>query len=668
MHFDYGYSEEKQLGKAYDINLLKRLYPFIKPYLSMLAGSMILVIFITGVELSLPYITKIAIDRYIMPPSESLDPAISEIIKDKKRYLKADTTEQDFREVIEKYPELFEIHQSFAFISHENLNLLDKKDLKILHKDHMSGLKHICIIFIALIFINFFLNFFQVIIMEYTGQMAMHDLRTDLFKHIMDLPVSFFALNPVARLVTRVTNDVQNMYELFTSIITFVLKDFFLLIGIASLLIFINWELALISFSIIPFVIYISIYFSGLARDIFRELRTKLAEINGRFAETTEGIKVIQLFLQEKENYHSFTKLNHENYTAAIKQIHIFALFMPAIEILASVALAIVIYYGGGRVVAETLSLGSLVAFISYIKMFFTPLRDIAEKYNIMQNAMASAERLFLILDNEDVENKTMTAHGRSGAPLKKTVINKIDSVEFENVSFMYIKDEPVLKKISFKVKRKERFALVGPTGSGKTSLINLILKFYIPDSGRILINGTDVNILDLSELRSKIAIVTQEPFLFSGTIRENIVPPGSNISEEVLKKLLEASGCSSLVSRLTKGLETRLSEGGKSLSSGQRQLISIARAFIYNPDLLLLDEATSYIDSKTEEEITLALASLMNNRTCLIVAHRLSTARNSDKIMVLKKGEIIESGTHHYLMKQGEFYYRLNHSGGGLL
>jgi len=667
MHFDYGYSEEKQVGKTYDINLLKRLYPFIKPYISMLAGSMILVIFITGVELSLPYITKVAIDRYIMPHSESMDPSIGGIIKDKKRYLKVDTTREEFREIIKKYPKLFEIHQPFAFIHHENLNLLDKKDLQILRKDDVSGLKNICILFIAFILINFFLNFFQVIIMEYTGQMAMHDLRTDLFKHIIDLPVTFFALNPVARLVTRVTNDVQNMYELFTSIITFVLKDFFLLIGIAILLILINWQLALISFSIIPFVLYISIYFSGLARDIFRDLRTKLAEINGRFAETTEGIKVIQLFLQEKENYQSFTKLNHENYTTAIKQIHIFALFMPLIEILASVALAIIIYYGGGRVVSETLSLGSLVAFISYIKMFFTPLRDIAEKYNIMQNAMASAERLFMILDDENIEDKRITADGRGEAPLKKAVINRIDSVEFENVSFMYVKNEPVFEKISFKIKKKEKFALVGPTGSGKTSLINLILRFHIPDSGRILINGADINTFDLSELRSKIAIVTQEPFLFSGTIRENIVPSGAEISEEVLKRLLKASGCSSLISRLTKGLETRLSEGGKSLSSGQRQLISIARAFIYNPDLLLLDEATSYIDSKTEEEITLALASLMKNRTCLVVAHRLSTARNSDRIMVLSKGKIIESGTHHYLMKQGEFYYKLNHGGAEL-
>ena len=656
MRTDFGYFEEKQLGKPYDIKMLRRLYPFARPYRMFFILSIFLVILITLLDLSLPYITKIAIDRYIVPKIETEYTSEIHNKEDKVRFLEADLTDPEIKAIVNKYSDQFRISGSLALISFDDLSGLDKEDLSILRKDDLVGVGLITAIFIGLIFLNFVLNFLQVMLMEYTGQNIMHDLRVRLFAHIQDLSVAFFSKNPVGRLVTRVTNDIQNMHELFTSVVSFVFKDMFLLFGIMFVLISINWKLALISFVVLPFVLYASLYFSSRARDVFRVLRIKVAEINTRFSETIMGIKVVQLFLQEKDNYRNFKRLNHENYLAGMKQVQIFAVFMPVVELLGAIAIAIVIYYGGGGVLAGSISLGALVAFISYMKMFFRPIRDIAEKYNIMQNAMASAERIFLIFDNKDRLPQPRVEGG-----CKLPVIKHIDKIEIEDVSFSYIPDEPVLNRISFKIIAGETIAVVGRTGEGKTTLINLITRFYDPASGRILINGIDIINYEKSILRSKIALVMQEPFLFSGTIRENIGQGNSNISEKEMEYILEASNCRSFIKRLPDGIDTIISEGGASISSGERQLISIARAFARNPELIILDEATSYIDSETEQKIQESLFNLMKNRTSVIIAHRLTTARNADRIIVINKGRIIETGTHVELMRKRGFYYKLN-------
>jgi ATP-binding cassette subfamily B protein len=446
---------------------------------------------------------------------------------------------------------------------------------------------------------------------------------------------------------------------MFTSVITFVFKDLFLLVGIAAVLLSIDWKLALVSFTVIPFVLWAAFVFAHHARDAFRTLKIKLAEINTRFSETIGGVKVIQAFGQEKRNYRRFKTLNHENYEAGMRQIHVFAIFMPVIELLGSIAIAIVIFYGGGGVLGGGITLGALVAFISYMKMFFRPIRDIAEKYNIMQNAMASAERIFLILDSRD---------RISSPPTDKAVAppSRIDSLAFEGVSFEYLSGESVLKEISFSVRAGESVAVVGPTGAGKTSLINLITRFYDPRDGRVLINGQDIRHMELSALRSRIALVTQDPFLFSGTVRANIQPVEAPLSDADMASVLGAANCEALVDRLPKGLDTELSEGGASISSGERQLLSIARAFARDPDLILLDEATSYIDSETEYHIQEALWNLMRDRTAILVAHRLSTARQADRILVIHRGRIIESGSHDALMAAGGFYCRLHQLNGG--
>ncbi len=652
MHTNAGIFEEKKLAKSYDIKLLWRIYPFVKSYRLLLSFSIIMAMMITFLDLTLPYITKIAIDRYIVPRAgmESAHATAT-------RYLSVDISRKDISEIIHRYPELFAISGTKARIAYDQMSKLSTRDIKSLRQDDLSGISMITAVFLGIIVLDFLLNFSQQMIMEYTGQKIMHDFRMKLFTHIQDMPVSYFNQNPVARLVTRTTNDVQNMQEMFTSIIAFVFKDMFLLGGIAVMLIHMNWRLALAAFIVLPVVGFFSVHYSRQAREAFRTIRTKTAEINAHFSETITGMKVIQLFRQEANNYYKFKITNHEYYMAGMRQVHVFAVFMPVIEILGITAVAIIIYYGGIRVLSEQITIGALAAFISYIKMFFLPIRDIAEKYNILQNAMSSAERLFQILDTTEKDAPSrMPETEAMGTPL-----TNISTLAANEIVFSYGKDEPVLKNVSFHMNAGDTLAIVGPTGSGKTTLMNLITRFYTPDTGQILINGRNIQSIASDQLRSKIALVTQDPFLFSETVRENILHGTTEITATKLEQAITASNCNDVIDRLPQGLDTLLSEGGASISSGERQLISIARAFARNPELIILDEATSYIDSQTEQKIQKALVNLMTGRTAIIIAHRLSTARLANQILVMKKGRIIEAGTHEALMTRKGFYYMLN-------
>jgi ATP-binding cassette subfamily B protein len=655
MHPDYGYFEETQLGKRYDVKLLKRLFPFTRPYRMLLFASIALVLMITALDLSLPYVTKVAIDRYIVPQMATQSDKASNNPDQDARVLAVDMRKPEKSRLVQKYRHLFNIEGKTAFIPYSALSQVESSDLKILRENDLRGLGLVAALFIGLVAVNFGLNFIQKLIMEYTGHMIMHDLRMHLFGHIQNLSVEFFTRNPVARLVTRVTNDIQNMHELFTSVISLIFKDLFLLFGIALVMLVLNWKVAIVSFIVLPIVVYASLNFSKRARHIFRLLRIKIAEINTRFMETIGGIRVIQLFRQETNNYGQFKTLNHENYLIGMQQIHVLAVFMPLIELLGVVAVALIIYYGGGRVLTGSLSLGDLVAFITYIRMFFRPIRDLAEKYNILQNAMASAERIFLILDTQNTLHKP-----HDHLPGDFPGIDKISEVQFDRVSFSYVDNEPVLRDVSFVIQAGETVAVVGPTGAGKTSLINLLPRFYDPVTGHVRINGHDLRDLNTAAFRSQIALVMQDPFLFSGTIRENIFNGSSAVSENRAHQIIEAANCKDIIDRLPDGLDTVLSEGAASMSSGERQLISIARAFARDPQLILFDEATSYIDSQTELQIQKAVSNLMATRTSLVVAHRLSTVKSADRIMVLNRGRIIESGSHADLMGRRGFYYRL--------
>jgi len=650
MRYDYGYSEENQLDKHYDFKLIRRLVPYAAPHRYLFLFITVLIVGITVIDLSIPYMTKIAVDRYIVP-QDNLDTHR----KTPKKNLIVNMADPLLRDIVKRYPEYFKRNNQSAWIAYEDLKYLKTNDLKILRINDLKGIMIISLLLFGLVIGNYLLNFVHGIILERTNQKIMHDIRINIFSHIQSLKLDYYTKNPVGRLVTRVTNDVQNMYEVFNSLVAFVFKDIMLLCGIILVLLSIHVKLALLTFMVLPLVLLASTVFSSKARDAYRMMRIKIAEINTRFSETINGMQVIQMYRMEYDNEKHFQKLNHENYLADLKQIKVFALFMPVIESLGIIAIAIVIYYGGNNLLKNSISLGALVAYISYMKMFFKPIRDMAEKYNILQNAMASAERIFSILDttSNDIEHQDL--------PDTKDPIPVIKKIVFQNVSLAYVSEALVLKDISLTITAGKSIALVGSTGAGKTSLVNMVVRFYDPTKGKILINHLDLKHIAPYWIRSKTALVTQDPFLFSGTIRDNIEVGNKNISEEQLKNIIALSRCQSIVSRLPDGVDTDISEGGKALSSGQRQLVSIARAFASQPDIIILDEATSYIDSETEQNIQAALKDLMKGRTAIIIAHRLSTARMADIIFVMHRGRIVESGKHAGLMNQKGFYYNLN-------
>jgi ATP-binding cassette, subfamily B, multidrug efflux pump len=651
MRHDYGYDEET-LGKTYDFRLLKRLFPLARPYRHLLGLSIFLVMLITAADLALPFIIKETIDRYIVPVANRGETAAD-------RFLEIDSTSPDARATAARHPDLFHSTGKQTRMAYENLARRTPSEISSLRENDLQGVFYAALLLLGLAVASFGINFIQVQVMEYTGQMMMHDLRCRLYGHMQGLRISFFNRNPVGRLVTRVTNDIGNMHELFTSAMVFVFKDLFLLAGIAGIMLVINWRLALVTFAVLPLVAWASFLFSSRARGAYRTIRVKIAEINAHFAESVGGIAVIQAFGQERANYQRFKKTNHENYLAEMQQIHLFAVFMPLIELMAHTTIALIIFYGGQHIIRGHLSLGALVAFISYMRMFFRPVRDMAEKYNLLQNAMASAERIFLVLDNDE----TVPTAGRQVAPASGNTIsrkNPVETIAFDDVSFAYVPGEHVLKKISMTIRAGETIAVVGPTGSGKTSLVRLLLRFFDPQEGQIRINGIDVRHIPLETLRSKMAMVMQEPFLFSETIEKNIFPGPSTLSKNRVREILESSNCQTLVDRLPEGLQTVLAEGGASISSGERQLLCIARALAKNPEIIILDEATSYVDAESEHRIQAAMANLMQRRTAIVVAHRLATARRADRIFVLHRGRIIETGTHSQLMQQGGFYQKL--------
>ena len=601
MRTDYGYAEERRLGRPYDVKLLGRLLPYVRPYAAMLVAAVALVLLITVLEVALPYVTKIAVDRYIVP---SAAPGATPIL------------EMD---------------------------------------DRLAGIGRMTALFLVLVVANFLANFFQVQLMEAIGQRAMHALRIGLVRHVLDLPVAFFDRQPVGRLVTRATNDTQNLHELFTSVVAFVFKDLFLMVGIAVVLVWLDLRLALISFGVLPLVFAAAWHFARRSREVFRHLSVRLAEINTRFAETIGGLGVIQIMGREGANTRAFAAHNDGYYRLGMDQIRIFAVFLPVIEVLAAAALAVVIYFGGGAVVTERISLGALVAYISYMRMFFRPIRDIAEKYNIMQNAMASAERIFAILDEPvatDPVERTVAAAAPAGG--------RSATVVFDDVVFGYGTDPPVIDGLSLTLARNETLAIVGPTGAGKTSLIHLLLRFYDPQHGTITFDGRDIRALPAADLRRRIALVAQDPFLFSTTLGANIFPDGPP-APAAAAELLAAAQCDDLVRRLPEGLDTRIGEGGRTLSSGERQLAAIARALARDPELIIFDEATAHVDSATEDRIQTALAHLTRRRTAIVIAHRLSTARTAGRIAVLRRGRIVELGAHDELMARRGYFYQLN-------
>jgi len=577
-------AEEEILGKAYDARLMRRLIKYLAPYKLYVFISIILLLFVSALQLAGPYLTKIAIDRYI--------------------------GNQD-----------------------------------------IPGLSRIALIFLLILIITFLLRYLQIYIMQFTGQKVMFNMRMELFSHLQEMSLSFFDKNPVGRLVTRLTNDVEVLNEMLTSGIITIFGDIFTLIGIVAIMLWLNLKLALITFMAIPLLIYATLLFRQKARKSYRAIRTRIARINAFLQESIVGMPVIQIFNQEKKNLRKFKGLNHHYLEACLSSVFYHAIFHPSVEIIGSLTIALIVWYGGGQLLKGVLSFGALIAFIQYVQRFYDPIRDLSEKYNIMQSAMASSERIFKLLDTQIEVNDPEL-------PLSIKEIR--GEIEFKHVWFTYNNKDNVLCDISFHVRPGEKIAIVGATGAGKTSIINLLARFYDPQRGKILIDGMDIRNFPQRELRRYLGIVQQDVFLFSGTIEDNIKLGEDKINLQQVKESARYVNADNFIKKLPRDYKEDVRERGSLLSVGQRQLLAFARALVFDPKILILDEATSSVDTETEMLIQGALAKLLQNRTSIVIAHRLSTIKDVDRIIVIHKGRIREVGTHQELQQKKGIYYRL--------
>ena len=523
----------------------------------------------------------------------------------------------------------------------------------LINSNPESGLYSITsmgILYMLIIAAGSILTFTQVNLMNHAGQQIISKLRKQVFNHIQHLPLSYLDKFSTGRLITRATNDVEALNEMYTDVLINLFRDIFLLIGIVIVMFRLNVALSLISFIAIPLIFLITNFFKKKIKENFKTIKSLIGRINGFFAENISGMKLVQIFNSQQEKQREFKELNDEYYKSTMFQVRMNSLLRPIIEILQTITVAVLVWYGMGRIMDTTLELGVLYAFTNYIKQFFNPINDLAENYNTVQSAIVSADRIFELLDEKDVLEDLDT-----GLEVQK--LN--GEIEFKNVWFAYEGEDWILKNISFKISPGENVAFVGATGAGKTTIINLISRFYEIQKGEILIDGVNIKDYKLRDLRRHVTVVLQDVFLFSGDIKKNI-SLNTEICDDEIQKALKMSGAEDFINELSKGIDEPVRERGSTFSAGQRQLLSFARAIAHNPSILVLDEATANIDTKTELLIQESIERISNNRTTLIIAHRLSTIRNADKIILLSKGKILEIGNHNELMKKGKYYREL--------
>jgi len=577
------YHEEEVLGKAYDSRLMKRLLKYVKPYRGMLGTAVFLLVAGSLMQLLLPILIQIGIDRYLS-------------VKD------------------------------------------------------MDGLLRITLLAGGIIFGAFLAQYGQMWITMLIGQKVQYDIRMQIFKHLQKMHIGYFDRNPVGRLVTRVTNDVNVLNEMFSSGLVSVFGDLLTLAGIVIALMYYNWQLALLTLIALPLLIIATMIFRRKVRDIYRQVRVRLARLNSFIQEHVNGMTIIQIFGREQKIFSTFGKINDDLKSVHLKGIYYYAIFFPIVEIISSISLAILLYYGGLQIAASALTFGELVAFIQLLQRFYHPIRDLAEKYNILQSSMASSERIFKLLDTEpDVADN---------------VSNEKDTdfkgkIEFKDVTFAYNDGENVLNDVSFSVEPGEKVAIVGATGAGKTSLISLLYRFYDYQSGKISIDNIELRDLSIENLRKNLALVLQDVFIFSGDYASNVRLGNDNITDDQIIDALKKVNLFDFV-KDAGGIKAEVKERGATLSTGQKQLLSFARAMAFDPKIMILDEATSSVDTATEKMIQKALDNLLKGRTAIVIAHRLSTIEKADKIIVLHYGRIREIGTHDELLAKRGIYYKL--------
>jgi ATP-binding cassette, subfamily B, multidrug efflux pump len=639
--------EEEVLGKAYDARLMRRLLTYLRPYTWQVTVALISIILKAVLDVLGPFLTKTAIDKYLAHSAGS-------------------------RSILDSW--------------------LSSKPL--------GGIAQISALYMGTLVLSFFCEFLQTYYMQWTGQMVMFDLRSQIFRHLQRMHIGFYDKNPVGRLVTRVTTDVDALNEMFTAGVVSIFEDVFVLLGILAIMLCMDWKLALITFAVLPLIFWATMIFRVKVRDSYRRIRVAIARINSYLQEAVSGMLVLQLFNRERRAFRQFSKINASHMEAFKDAIMAYAVYYPVVEILSAIAVATIIWFGGGhviqnlttdtvtlqrtphfialRVIPTVTTIGILVAFMQYAQRFFRPIQDLSDKYNILQSAMASSERIFKLLDTPvDIESPAVTKKPEGPG-----------RIDFDHVWFSYgvrgtatdslakigagssgsgsgdtaeaAEPDWVLRDVSFTIEPGETVAVVGHTGAGKTTLISLLLRFYDVQKGAIRIDGVDIQEMDLNDLRRRFGVVLQDPFLFSGTVGGNIRLGSDWIADKDVERAAEEVNLADFIRTLPGGFGEEVRERGSTLSTGQKQLISFARALAHNPQILILDEATSSVDTDTEFRVRDALSRMVEGRTSLVIAHRLSTVQRADKIIVMHKGKVREMGTHQQLLAQRGVYYKL--------